>query len=219
MTRVKVCGLCRAEDAAYAAHAGASWLGVILSAHGPRALDAAAAARVLAVRGGAAAVGVFVDEPAARVAQVARTLSLDVVQLHGAESVEHIAEIRAAAGVQIWKAIRVREAGAARARIAAYAPHVDGILLDAFTERAAGGTGTSFDWSQLAGVRTLLGASVRLIVAGGLRAENVSQAIAQLEPDVVDVSSGVEARPGEKSHERVRAFIETVHTTRKEVSR
>lgn len=219
MTAVKICGLCRADDAAAAAAAGAQYLGVILSAQGPRAQSAAQAAAVLAARGGAAAVGVFVDEPAARVIELARALRLDVVQLHGHESPSMIDEVRAAAAVTVWKAVRVRDAAAAREEIARYAAHVDGILLDAWSDRGAGGTGTLFDWHALADVRSALAPSTRLILAGGLDAENVRAAIAAIGPDVVDVSSGVEVRPGEKSEASMRTFIERARSTRKEVTR
>lgn len=219
MTAVKVCGLCRPEDAVTAAAAGAQYLGVILSAHGPRVRSAEQAAAVLAGRAGAAAVGVFVDETAARVIGLARALRLDVVQLHGSESPATIDEIRDAAAVTVWKAVRVRDAATARAEVGLYAAHVDGILLDAYSDRGAGGTGTLFDWAVLGDVRAGLSPGTRLILAGGLNPENVRAAIAAIGPDIVDVSSGVEIRPGEKSAALMRTFIERAQPPRKEVIR
>lgn len=219
MTAVKVCGLCRPADAGCAAEAGASYLGVILSARGPRAQSAERAAAVLAARATAAAVGVFVDEAAGQVIELARTLRLDVVQLHGNEPPAIIDDIREAAGVTVWKAVRVQDAAAARADVERYAAHADGILLDAYSDRGAGGTGTLFDWAALADVRAALKPSVRLILAGGLNPENVRAAIAAIGPDVVDVSSGVEVRPGEKSEALMRAFMERAQPSRKEGTR
>lgn len=219
MTAIKICGLCRPDDAAAAVLAGAGYLGVILSPHGPRAQSAEQAARVLAPRAGVETVGVFVDETASRVVELVRALRLDVVQLHGNESPALINEIRAAADAKVWKAVRVRDAVTARAEIARYAAHVDGILLDAWSDRGAGGTGTLFDWQALADVRSALPASSRLILAGGLNPENVRAAIVAIGPDVVDVSSGVEVRTGEKSEALMRAFIERAQPTGKEVTR
>lgn len=205
---VKICGLCRPEDTAAAVRLGASFVGVILSRRGPRFLAAEAASEVLARRGDARAVGVFVDEPAARVERLTRLLALDVVQLHGREDEATVAALAGATGAVIWKAVRVRDGIAAAADAARYAPHVDGILLDAFREGVEGGAGTRFDWAAVADVRAALGRDVQLIVAGGLTPWNVAEAVSVLRPDAVDVSSGVEARVRQKSEARMRAFIE-----------
>ena len=207
MTQIKVCGLCRPGDAAAAVSAGASHLGVILSAHGPRALDEQRAREVLEARGAAHAVGVFVDEPAERVVALSRGLGLDTLQLHGSETIADVRALRVRTGAAIWKAVRVRDAGMAREMVAVWASHADGILLDGWSDHAAGGAGASFDWGALCDVRALVPAHVTFIVAGGLRADNVAAAIDALSPDVVDVSSGVEEQPGMKSQEKMRAFI------------
>lgn len=207
MTQVKVCGLCRPEDAAAAVAAGASHIGVILSAQGPRALDEARARSVLSRRGSARAVGVLVDEPVDRIAALAEELHLDVLQLHGAETVEDVRALRSRTVASIWKSIRVRDAHDARESIAAWAEHADGLLLDGWSPHAAGGTGTAFEWEALRDVRAQIPAHVTLVVAGGLTADNVASAIRLLSPDIVDVSSGVETEPGIKSHERIRAFV------------
>jgi len=217
MTAVKVCGLCRPEDAAAAAAAGVAHVGVILSACGPRALDESRASRVLDERGAARAVGVFVDESVERVAALAEWLRLDTVQLHGNESIEQVSELRARTDAAIWKAVRVRDGQTARAELAAWTSHVDGILLDGWSAHAAGGTGASFDWHSLHDVRAQVPAHVTLVVAGGLRADNVAHAIAALAPDVVDTSSGVETEPGVKSHEKIRAFVLAARVQREEV--
>ena len=218
MTQVKICGLCRAQDAATAAASGARYLGVVLSACGPRAQEPAGASAVLRERGGAAAVGVFVGEAPERVARMAELLSLDVVQLHGDEQPSTIAALRRLTDAAVWKAVRVRDAAAARRDIVRFAEHVDGVLLDGWSAGALGGSGTRFAWDALTDVRRLLPAGVQLIAAGGLDAGNVGEAIAALEPDVVDVSSGVEVRPGEKSEAKVRAFIASARRALREAA-
>jgi phosphoribosylanthranilate isomerase len=170
---------------------------------------------VLAARGAARTVGVFVDEPAERVARLVERLALDVVQLHGSERPEDVRALRDGAGVTIWKAVRVRAAAGARETIAAWASHVDGVLLDGYSSAGAGGTGTRFDWDALTDVRELVPVGVTLGIAGGLHAGNVANAIEVLGPDLVDTSSGVEVRPGVKSHERIRAFVEAARVQRK----
>lgn len=209
--KVKICGLCRAEDARVASAAGASYLGVILSARGPRALALEAAERVLRERGRAQAVGVFVDEPAATIAKAAERLALDVVQLQGDEQPDTLSVLRGRTGVRIWKALRVHDRQMALRAIGRYAERVDGILLDGHAAGLYGGGGVAFDWSMLRDVRSLLPAGVMLIVAGGLTPKNVEHAAAALRPDVVDVSSGVELRQCEKSPELVQSFVARAH--------
>ena len=217
MTAIKVCGLCRPEDAAAAVAAGAAHIGVILSAHGPRALDESRASLVVGERGAARAVGVFVDEPVERVVALAERLRLDTLQLHGSESLEEVSELRARTDAAIWKAVRVRDAQTAGEEVAAWTSHVNGVLLDGWSAHAAGGTGASFDWQALHRVRTQVPAHVTLVVAGGLHADNVMQAITALAPDVVDTSSGVETDPGVKSHEKIRAFVLATRAQQEEV--
>ena len=192
---------------------GAAYVGVILSARGPRALTVEAAADVLGMRGSARAVGVFVDEPVAHVARLARLLALDVVQLHGREDASFVAELRAQTDAAVWKALRVRDPAEAAAAAAVFGPLVDGILLDGFMEGTEGGAGVRFDWAAVADVRAALAAGTLLVVAGGLTPDNVADAVAALRPDVVDVSSGVESRVCRKSEARMRAFIDAARTT------
>ncbi len=219
MTQIKVCGLCRPEDAASAVDAGASHVGIILSEDGPRVLDERRARLVLGERGAARAVGVFVDEPAERIVSLARALDLDVLQLHGRETIADARALRSRTGAAVWKAVRVRDAGTARDTIAGWAGHADGILLDGWSARAAGGTGARFDWSALRDVRAVVPEDVLLIVAGGLNADNVGAAVDALAPDMVDVSSGVEERPGVKSPEQIRAFVAAARATWRGASR
>ena len=207
---VKICGLCTAADARFAVNAGADYLGVILSARGPRARSREQAREILRERGGAQAVGVFVDEAVDDVIATATALELDVVQLHGAESAASVRQIRSGGGWQVWKTIRLRDAEVLPAALAEWRHSADALLLEGYSERAHGGTGAVFDWQAAAASRDEV-APARLVVAGGLTPDNVSAAIAALRPDVVDVSSGVEEAVGRKSADLVRTFIARVH--------
>jgi phosphoribosylanthranilate isomerase len=217
MTAVKICGLCTPEDAAQAATSGATYIGVILSAGHARSrtLDEAAAifeagaSADPAARFTAAAVrrvGVFVDEPVREVLDAAQRLQLDVVQLHGSESSSAVAHIAAETEAEVWKAVRIRSAGDLDDAVRWY-PRVDGMLLDGWSARAHGGVGAKFDWHALVRARAALSGALRVIVAGGLNAENVADVIGVLRPDVVDVSSGVERSVGVKSAAAVDAFV------------
>lgn len=213
VTKVKFCGLTRAEDARVAAELGAAYVGVIF-AGGPRLLDAVRARAVLdgatQLDDGAARpdaprrVGVFADQSPQDIARIAAEARLDVVQLHGAADASRVRAVRGVFGGQLWRVVRVRAGDAAPLRGAGDA--VDGVLVDALVDGALGGTGVSVDWRALAESLDQNGRPQTLVLAGGLRAENVANAIGLVAPDVVDVSSGVEAAVGVKDHERMRAF-------------
>ncbi len=204
---VKICGVCRPEDAAVAAEAGADYVGVILSAVGPRRQDADAAARIWAGAPGVRRAGVVVDEPPERMLALAERLALDVLQLHGGESPSALEALRRPGGPELWKVLRVREAADVPEAVAAYGAVADALLLDTWSAGGQGGTGVRFDWGDVARVLTGPGRRPRIFVAGGLDAGNVARAIRTLEPDGVDVSSGVEASVGRKSADAVRAFV------------
>jgi phosphoribosylanthranilate isomerase len=205
---VKVCGLMRTQDAEIAVAAGAGYLGVILAPGGKRTVTAARASVIL---GGLPArrVGVFVDADERTLLQAAAEAGLHVLQLHGDEPPE-LADRMRAAGYEVWKAVRVREAADVVRAAARYAGSVDALLLDGYSTAAHGGTGTSFPWEEVALVRDTLPPGLRLIAAGGLRPGNVARAARLLRPDAVDVSSGVETGPGVKDADAVRAFVQAV---------
>jgi phosphoribosylanthranilate isomerase len=206
---LKICGLTRAEDALAAAAAGATYGGVILAPGGPRSV-APGAARAIFAASPLARCGVFVDEPIERLLERVEELALDVVQLHGDETPELAAAVRAGTRAGVWKAIRPRDGAEFVEAAETFEGAVDGLLLDGFSDAARGGTGTRFPWEEVARHRGRLAARLRLIVAGGLRPENVARAIELLEPDVVDVSSGVELSPGVKDPAAIRKFAEAV---------
>jgi len=206
---IKFCGLTRPQDARHAASLGASYVGVIF-AGGPRMLTPERAAEVLHdVPGGVRRVGVFADQSAAEVARIVNAVGLDVVQLHGATDARRLDDLRGAVNAAIWPVIRIAgnqlpEATGELLRLG------DGLLLDAFVPGALGGTGVTLAWTGIAHELRRIRGNTPIILAGGLRAENVAEAIAVLGPNVVDVSSGVESAPGIKDHERMRAFRDAV---------
>jgi phosphoribosylanthranilate isomerase len=203
--RVKICGLCRPEDARVAEEAGAEYLGVVF-APGPRRQDPEAALRIFDGRA-AARVGVFADEAPDALCAVAEACGLAVVQLHGSEPPEACARVRGRAGVEVWKAVRVRPGLDLASVVAAYAGAVDAVLVEGYSARGLGGTGTPLPVNAVAAARGSWPAGVRMVVAGGLTPENVAEVVRRLRPDVVDASSGVEARVGTKDAARVRAFV------------
>lgn len=201
-TRTKICGLTRPEDARCAAEAGADALGVILHADSPRTIGLRDAAEVFSAGGlFVARVGVFVDAPDAVVEEAVSRLALDYVQFHGSESPERCARTSA----PVIKALRVGDAFD-EAEIMPYMGLVAGVLVDSLDPRAQGGTGSAFPWRLVEGVA----ARVPLLLAGGLKPTNVAEAIAQVRPFAVDVSSGVERAPGIKDHAAIRAFCAAV---------
>ena len=204
--RVKICGLTRAADARSARAAGADYLGVILSRGFPRSVDAALA-RSLRSEGGPPLVGVVVDETPAAAAAAARDAGVDVLQLHGDEPPEVLRALRADGPWRLWKAVRPRSAEEIVEAAERYADLADALLVDGWHPERRGGSGTAFPWSALEEARDRLPPELRLVAAGGLTPYNVGEAVARLRPDVVDVSSGVEARPGEKDAAKVEAFV------------
>lgn len=208
---VKICGLCRREDVVAAAEAGASFLGQVF-APSPRRVPSPSRSAELLEGVPAAAAGVFVDAPPVEVVRTAEAVPLDVVQLHGSESPELCASLRGG-GLRVWKAIRPESRAELEQAVARYGPVADGLLVEGYSEEAAGGTGTAFphEWWEGAGLDELSGADgPALILAGGLTPENVGEALERTTPRVVDVSSGVEREPGVKDPRRIRDFVRAV---------
>jgi phosphoribosylanthranilate isomerase len=213
-TYVKICGITTLEDALGAAEAGADMLGFIFYPPSPRAIapsevGAIAEATRRTMSGNTPRfVGVFVDAPAAEVRRTMAKAHLDLAQLHGRESPEFVAQF----GRRALKAIRPQTLAEAQAALADYEPTFTqpperpNLLADAYHPASHGGTGQRIDVE----VARALARRCRLMLAGGLTPENIQAAIEVVAPWGVDVSSGVEVRPGEKDHTRVRAFVQAV---------
>lgn len=197
MVRVKICGITNAEDALAAVEAGADALGFVFHEKSPRNISPQKAAAIIATLPPfVQTVGLFVDADPERVNWVADFCGLDLVQLHGDEDPEECTEIRR----RVIKAFRIKDQSSL-ARLGKY--HVAGYLLDAWSPDAHGGTGTTFDWELLRDIAH----DRPIILAGGLDPGNVGQAVEQVRPYAVDVSSGVESAPGKKDADKVRQFI------------
>lgn len=200
---VKICGITTVDDGLAAAAAGADALGFVFYPPSPRAVNVEQArALAAALPPFVTRVGVFANAAAGEVRGVAEKVGLDVVQLHGDESPQGIEGY----GRRVVKALRVSGSIDA-AMVVRYVDAGCAILLDTASQVEYGGTGRTFDWGLIREIRARI---PYLVLAGGLDAENVGEAIRSVQPDAVDVSSGVEVRPGRKDAERVRAFIAAV---------
>lgn len=201
MTRIKICGITRVEDALAAARSGADAIGLVFYQRSPRHVSIAQA-KLLAgtLPPFVTIVGLFVNAEAAFVREVLANVPLDLLQFHGDETPEYCAQFSR----HYLKAIRVK-AGVDLLQCAADFGGARGLLLDAHVEGIPGGTGSAFDWALIPGKLPL-----PLILSGGLDADNVAAAIEQVRPYAVDVSSGVEASKGIKDAAKVAAFINEV---------
>lgn len=202
---VKVCGVTRLQDAELAVLLGAWAVGMIFYEPSPRRCSLEQAQLISqALHRKVELVGVFVNESLERIAGLAEQLQLSIVQLHGDEGPSFCAEVARRTGARVCKAAQVAASGDVR-DLERF--HVDYHLLDAKGNRGLrGGTGSTFDWSLLARRRS----SVPLILSGGLTPENVAEAIETVRPFAVDVASGVEAAPGRKEEQKMRAFFDAV---------
>jgi phosphoribosylanthranilate isomerase len=207
--QAKICGINSrpALDAAIAG--GAAFVGFVFYPRSPRVLTpAAAAALAAAVPPGIRKVALVVDEPDARLAEIRAVVSIDMLQLHGKETPARVAEIRKRFGLPVMKAISIA-AAADLATAETYVGHADWLLFDAkpppqMTDALPGGNALSFDWQLLSG-RTW---PLPWMLSGGLNEGNLAEAVRISGAGVVDVSSGVEDKPGLKSPAKIAAFLE-----------
>jgi phosphoribosylanthranilate isomerase len=201
MTRVKLCGTTRLEDAELAVELGAWAIGFILWPHSKRHVEPGVAAGIArAVRRRVETVGVFVNQPLDEVEAAADAIGLTHVQLHGDEGPAFCAAVRERTGCRVIKALRI--ASAADLRDAARY-HTDYHLLDSSVRGLRGGSGQTWDWELAAQRRS----DVPVILSGGLTPENVADGIAAVRPYAVDVASGVEASPGVRDPAKAEAFV------------
>jgi len=193
---VKICGITRLEDARHAVEHGATALGFIFWPRSPRYIEPAAAADIIAsLSDPVTTVGVFVNASADAVRTIAATTSIGVVQLHGDEPPAFAAQV----GLPVVRSVTLDDA----IEVMDAWPSGTPLLLDAGDPERRGGTGQRVDWPRAAGIAR----QRRVILAGGLTADNVADAIACVRPYGVDVSSGVEAGPGVKDPDKVARFL------------
>jgi len=211
---IKICGLKTEEALAAALDGGASHVGFIFFRKSPRFIDPAAAAALReTARGKAKAVAVTVDADDAALDAIVAAMNPDLLQLHGHESPQRLAELKARYGLPVVKALPIRDAG----DLAAIRPFLgvaDRFLFDAKPPQGSelpGGNGVSFDWSLLGG----LDAGVDYFLSGGLNAENIGGALSMLRPAGIDVSSGVESKPGVKDASLIADFFRSVRTAQR----
>ena len=202
--KVKVCGITNGEDALAAVESGADALGFVFYEKSPRYVVPAIAGQIIAeLPPLVVSVGVFVNEGLATVRSIMDTCHLGMAQLHGDENASYCHELSR----PVIKALRLKN----RESLLALAEYqgrgsVRGFVLDTFSELAYGGTGQVIDWTLAAEVAK----STPILLAGGLTADNVTEAIRVVRPYGVDVNSGVESAPGKKDRAKLRAFLEAV---------
>jgi phosphoribosylanthranilate isomerase len=204
-TRVKICGITRAEDALEAVRHGADAIGLVFYEQSPRYVSPKEAAEIVKILPPfVSVVGLFVNPTRDEVSKVLSQVNLDMLQFHGDE----LAEMCEQYNLPYLKAIRVKS----DTNLVQYANEyrtAKALLLDAYSDAAYGGTGLTFDWALVP--RDL---SKPVVLAGGLSAENVGAAIAQVNPYAVDVSGGVEQTKGIKDAAKIAAFMRAVENTR-----
>lgn len=211
MVKVKICGITNWADARRAIEGGADLLGFNFVATSPRYVTPAKARRMVRkLPREISAVGVFQNESEAKMLEIARSVGLDQLQLHGEETPAMVERLRGKLGVakSVIKALRVRKPFRPRQftlQLAAY-KRADAILLDGYSRKARGGTGKTFDWQ----IARRAGRHRRIFLAGGLTPENVAEAIRTARPYGVDVCSGVESRPGKKDPAKLRGLLRAV---------
>lgn len=200
-TRVKICGITRVEDALAAVQHGCDAIGLVFYAKSPRNVSPQQAAEIVArLPAFVTAVGLFVDAAPAEIKAVLAAVRLDLLQFHGDETPQQCRQY----GLPYMKAIRVK-ADTNLLQYAAEYSDAQALLLDAYAEGVAGGSGQVFDWSLIPG-----NLPVPIVLAGGLNAGNVGAAIQQVRPYAVDVSGGVEVTKGIKDADKIAAFMRGV---------
>jgi len=200
MTKVKICGIKNLSDAKLAVDYGADAIGFVFAESIRNVSKEKARAIVQKLPPFVTTVGLFVNDTAENIEAICRFCGLDAVQLHGNESPDILNKLK---DFKTIKAFRIQNEKDI-IPIKKYKP--DAILLDGYSEKNMGGTGTSFDWKIVKNIKT----SIPIIVAGGLTPLNVSKAIKIVKPYGVDVSSGVESKPGKKDRKLIKVFIDAV---------
>jgi phosphoribosylanthranilate isomerase len=202
-TRIKICGITRVEDALSVVESGADAIGLVFYPPSPRHIDISKARLIVAsIPAFVTVVALFVNETDAMIRTILKQVPIDMLQFHGDETPEFCASFHR----PYVKAIRMKENTQLDIEQLRY-KEAKSLLVDAYEPGKAGGTGKTFNWSDIPDEL-----SSKLILAGGLSAENVQDAVHSVHPWAVDVSGGVELSPGIKSHEKIQQFIEEVNS-------
>ena len=209
--RVKICGLTSVPAVQACVNAGASYIGLNFFEKTPRYADIPLAVDLaMAIPAGICKVALSVDADNARLDEITERVPLDMLQLHGSETPERVAEVRARYGLPVMKAIGIADESDL-AKIAEYSQVVDQLLIDAKPPKNAdlpGGNGLAFDWRLIAERRW----AVPWMLAGGLTPENAAEAVRMTGAQQLDVSSGVESAPGVKDAAKIEAFCAAVRS-------
>lgn len=206
--RIKFCGMTRHADASLASEIGASYIGAVF-APGPRQVTVESARRIFDSMGEALRVGVFGTNDVKEIGRIADAVELDVVQLHADPTPDDVHAVRSGFGGDVWAAVRI-DGSSVPHSLEELVDAADGVVLDAKSPGKLGGTGQALPWHDIAPEITRARTGSLIILAGGLTPHNVGTALRDLAPDVVDVSSGVEASPGIKDHQLMRDFADAV---------
>ncbi len=224
MTWVKICGMTNLEDALTAVEAGADAVGFVFYEKSPRNISVEAAREIVEkLPESVEKVGVFVDLESEQIREIVRAVGLSAVQLHGPEPMDMWRDLRPATeSMGASKLISMVFGDTLKDGGFLISQHVRdqifAILLDSRSDGTAGGTGKTFDWGSVRDMVQAVSLMVPVIVAGGLTALNVGKAINMFAPFGVDVASGVEAQPGKKDPEKVRAFVKAVRDADRKAS-
>jgi phosphoribosylanthranilate isomerase len=203
--KIKFCGIMQTGDATVAAEAGAGYLGVVF-AGGPRAVSMVGAREVVRAAGGVPVLGVFAAQSPDEILRIGEQAELSGAQLHGPYSRDDAARLRAH-GLEVWRVVRM--AGPRDLEMLDEAAlDADVVLVEPRVPHTLGGAGVSLDLELGRQARSRLAGTMAL--AGGLTPDNVGEALAQVRPEIVDVSSGVERRPGIKDPHTIARFVEAV---------
>mgnify|MGYP001814736825 CR=1 FL=1 len=206
--KIKICGLSEPDTVRRAARAGADWLGFVFHPTSPRAITISAAQSLLMHIGPAIPVALLVDPSDERLDEII-SIGFPIIQLHGQESPERVKQIKQRTGAEVWKAIPVSTRQDLQ-KAYLYAGFADRLLLDAKPPQNAtrtGGHGMRFDWSLVEDWTYPGGFLSPWLLAGGLRADNLAEAVAKTGAKALDVSSGVETAPGRKSASLIEEFV------------
>jgi phosphoribosylanthranilate isomerase len=203
MVKVKICGITNYDDAAMAASLGADALGFIFAQASPRKIEPAIASEIMKrLPPFIKSVGVFVNEYIDKIRDITNYCGLDIIQLHGDETPEMCESLMP----RTIKAIRVKD-DADISQTGEYKGKVKALLLDTYSEKAAGGTGKPFNWDEALEIKTLC---IPVILAGGLTPSNIEEAIKKIKPYGVDINSGIEKSPGIKDHELMKELFQNI---------